>query len=149
MAGKLNNLPSEIVAKLLVLKTWATSTRLNQAWPAYSEDEPDKPDNLLTVYAQGSNSGGRIMVSGQQEEEYTFQVRIRSQTPAIGWQKANQIADGFDKDVLDVAVTLGVNQYLVHCISRRGGIISLGKEYPSTLRSLFTLNAQLSVRQLN
>lgn len=149
MAGKLNNLPSEIIARLLVIKGWATTTNLNQGWPVYVEDEPDKPDNCLTVYTQGSNSGGRTMTDGQQQEEYTFQIRIRSQTSSGGWIKSNQIAKGLDEEVIDVGVVLGSNQYLVHCVARRGGILSLGKEYPSTLRSLFTLNAQLSVRQLN
>lgn len=148
MAGRLTNLPSEIMARVLVLKGWGTTTNLNQTWPVYAEDEPDKPDNVLTVYVQGGDGSGRTMTDGEQQEEYTFQVRIRSQNPANGWSKANQIANGMDKDVLDVTVTLGTIQYLVHCVSRRGSILSLGKEYPSTLRSLFTINAQASIRQL-
>lgn len=147
MSGRIPDLPSDIVAAIIVNRGWGSSGDLSplQSWPVFVEDEQNDPDNCITVYTVGSNGSGRVM-QGETIEQQTFQVRVRSQNPSDGWSKLNEIADGFDKQVYYMSITIGGNNYLVHSINRRGGIISLGKEYPESLRSLFTLNAQISVR---
>jgi hypothetical protein len=149
MAGILANSPAEIVANLLVLKAYGTEPSLLQTWPVEVADEPDSPDNVITIYDVGSSSSGRSMVDGQQLEQYSIQVRVRSQTHAVGWTKINQIAKGMDENIYLDTVTIGSNVYRVHAISRRGGILPLGKEYPQSQRSLFVVTGQCSIRQIS
>ncbi len=149
MAGLLANSPAEIIANLLVNKAYGTDPSLNQTWPIEVADEPDSPDNVITIYDTGSISSGRSMVDGQQLEHYSIQIRVRSQTHPVGWTKINQIAKGMDENIYLDTVTIGSNVYKVHAISRRGGIFPLGKEYPQSQRSLFVVTGQCSIRQIS
>ncbi len=97
---------------------------------------------------------GRIMVDGEMAEWHGVQIRVRSARHVTGWTRVNAIARGIDVDVYRGTVTMeevGAGTadvvYEVQSISRVSGPITLGKNVPSTKRSLFTINANVSVRQ--
>lgn len=148
MAAYLLNSPSEILAYCLIAKGVVSNFDNNLEWPIAVGDEPNEPDNVVTTYDVGTSSSGRDMVSGQQLEQYNIQVRIRSKLYTTGWVKINEIAKCLDEEVYLETVTVGDNTYRLHSFSRRGGILSLGKEYPSSQRSLFVMTGQCAIRQI-
>ena len=149
MAAYLLNPPSEIIAYLLIANSLATQVDDNLAWPVAVGDELNEPDDTITTYDTGTQSSGRDMHSGQQLEQYSVQIRVRSKLYTDGWIKANSIAKSMDEDVNVATVTIGSNIYRIQAFSRRGGILSLGRDYPAGQRSLFVMTGQCAIRQLS
>jgi hypothetical protein len=148
MAAYLLNSPAEVVAYLIIAKALGTQVDANEAWPVAVGDELNEPDDTITTYDTGSQSSDRDMVTGQQLEQYSIQVRVRSKLYTDGWLKLNEIAKVFDEDVYLETITIGDNTYRLHAISRRGGVLSLGREYPASQRSLFVMTGQCAIRQV-
>ena len=60
--------------------------------------------------------------------------------------RINDINVIIDEDIYLDHVTIDGTTYLVHALTRQGGILPLGKDSPSSHRSLFTLNAIVALR---
>ena len=147
MSGLLQHLPSDIVRHLINDKGEGTLPSLNGAWPVFATKLPDVPDEALCVYDSESLLEGRTMTNGETQEHYGIQVRLRAVSPAIGYHKAHLLASRMDLNVLRDLVTLEGIPYLVHAITRRGGILPIGPESGSTIRVGFTINFTASIRQ--
>lgn len=116
-------------------------------WPVFATNEPSDPDNCITVYDATGENNGRTMPDGEQQTKHAFQVRVRAVTHAVGFAKANAIAIALDEDVYQETVHVDSTTYLVHAVSQRGDILSLGKGNTADRRSLFTINGLVVVRQ--
>lgn len=143
---ELSHTPGKIVQYLLVLLDLAELPVAGElkTWPVFTK-EPDAPDNCITVRTTVGTDDARIL-TGDVDARFGFQIRVRSTTEDVGWTKMKAIRDAL-QTVLQETVIIDGTYYLVHAIVRIGQILPLGKQ-SGTKRDLFTLNAQLSVKQL-
>lgn len=150
MANTLLHSPADITRRLLIALGIGADPELSNVWPIYCGSEPDAPDNCVTVYDTQGQSDGRSMNGGELFTQYGVQVRIRASTHAGGGHaKADEIRQALAEQVYDEAVHVGSSTYLVGCYSRIGDVLALGKDAPTSKRSLYTLNALVTVRQVS
>lgn len=149
----LTHSPAHILQTAMVslgLGTLAPSSGYaSTSWPIYSSTEPDRPDAVITVKNTSGIQQGRSMIDGKLFQSYGVQVRIRHGDEPTGWVKADQIRATLAESVYQLAVTIDSSNYLIHAIIGIGMVLPIGKEVPSTKRSLFTLNALMKVRATN
>lgn len=148
----LDHPPCEILRKALT-NLGLGSFPPAEPWPIWAGNEGDRPDDAITIRDTTGRSDGRSMIDGELFEHNGFQVRIRSADERDGWAKATAIREALAKTVYETAVTIAEGQgdgedYLIHCISRIGQILFIGKESSQSSRTLHTLNAMMSVKQL-
>lgn len=148
MSNVMTHSPAKVIQWLLIDLGLATDPEDEQDWPAFSPNEPDEPDNCITVYDTAEKADGRIMNDGEVARHWGFQVRIRAVDQPTGRTKAEAIRHTFDEGVTYRAVTVGAKQYLVHGIYGTN-MLPLGKEVPKTKRRLFTINGTTTIRVLN
>jgi len=145
MTGTLTHSPADIVRSLLVDLGHGTVPSAGSTWPVFVGNEPNSPDDAITVYDTTSRMDGRTQVDGQQHEHHGVQIRIRNGNHVDGYTKARAIAVALDETAYQNTVTISSTSYTVQCVSRVGGVIALGKDTPNTRRNLFTINALVSV----
>ena len=147
MSGTPIHSPADILAQLIINLGLGTAPASALAWPVFSSQEPDLPDDCVTVYDAAAQQQGRTMIDGQRQESPGFQVRVRAAHHEDGYKKSQAIATGLDEDFYDASLLLGSTHYLVHSVSRSTGVIALGKE-PNTQRVAFTFNGTVTLKQL-
>lgn len=144
----LTHSPADVVRWLLVALGLGTDPEGGDSWPVFAAGEPDSPDNCITVFDTVGTDDGRVMVTGEAVRHPGIQVRVRAKNHATGWAKADAIRTALAQSVYLEAVAVGGNHYLLHSASKIGNVLALGKESPVSKRSIFTLNCQVSVKQL-
>ncbi len=149
MPGALDHSPASIVRTLLVSLSQGVDPPATSGWTIQDTSEPDQPDDTITVYDTAGRKQGRSQIDGETFEIHGLQIRVRAANSVTGWAKARALAIVVDTSVYRNSVTIGASQYLVQHISRTGDVLSLGKETPNSKRSIFTLNALISVRKTN
>lgn len=150
MEGTLQHSPADILRYLLIVHGMGSlpSGVNNSDWSIFVDNEPDRPDNCITVYNTPSIQQGRIQPTGQMIEYFGTQVRVRSQESRTGFNKIREIAVELDEDVLNEVVDIGSASYCVQSYSRLGSILSFGKDAPTpTKRHIHTFNGYLIVKQ--
>lgn len=159
MSGALNDDSAAIIRKLLVNLTVATNPDVGGSWPAYYSHLPNTPDNAICVYETGGIVEGRTHTDGQTQEQYGFQVMVRSLggTPAevdLGRAQLKAISDALDA-VRRATVYLPLtnspgmfSKYLVHAVTRKSSLLSLGRESPTTTRRRYSGNWITSISLL-
>lgn len=150
MTSNLTDSPASIVVELLVNGGQATEITNDPllAWPAVVSVEPDSPDDVITVDDTTGQSDGRDMAGGVLNQHYGLQLRFRSVGAVSGWTKAQDVRAWLSEHVSMVAVSVGSNNYIVHCLAKFGQVLKLGTDAPSSKRWLHTLNCFVSIRQL-
>lgn len=142
----LDHSPADILRHYLIGEIVGTLPSLADDWPIYCASEPNLPDNCITTYDTSGKLDGRIMVEGAMQEHYGVQIRIRCSDPVTGWQKAKEISRKVDI-IYRETVLIDSAQYLIHSVTRTGGILSLGKDVPNGRRNLFTINMLIDITQ--
>ena len=125
-----------------------TDPTTSQSWPCYASDEPDTPDNVVTIYDTQGRDDGRSMIDGERYEHHGIQIRVRAQSHVVGFLQARQIAVVLDQAVFRVGVTIAGHNFFVPCVSRTSGVIPLGRDTPNTKRRIFTINAVCPIGEL-
>ncbi len=138
--------PANIVQKLLIANGIGVAVGGTTPWQVFINSEPSSPDNVLTVYDTSGLGQGRIQWTGEAKEMYGFQVRIRAAKATDAWLKSSQVKAALE-DILNQALAISPNTYLVKSIASIGNVINIGKEPNAPGRSLFTVNALLVVNQ--
>lgn len=152
----LQHTPSEIIRQLLVNQSLGTSAVVpssdNTSWPVYATNEPDVPDNVITIYDTQGRISGRSGVDGERDEHYGIQVRVRSLSHTTGYQKIRAIAQQMDGVIYHNVVRLSSIDYIVHCITRVGDTLPLGQmdkvyrtQDTASKRLLFVFNALVAI----
>lgn len=141
----LSHSPADIVRYLLVNLSRGSLPEDEAAWPIYVSQEPDHPDSCITVYDTSGIIEGRAQISGEIQEHYGIQIKVRAASPTVAYAKISEVNNWIDKSVRNNLVTIESSQYLVYAITRKGGILSLGKELSSSKRNLYTVNAIVSL----
>jgi hypothetical protein len=141
--------PADIIRHLIIALGSGTLPSENGSWPVFSINEPDTPDNCITVYnTQGSNEG-RIMFDGQFVDNPGIQVRVRGVSHAVSYAKAKTIEFKLDTEVYNDTIIIDSSTYLIQSIGRTGMLLPLGKDSPSSKRYVFTLNSIAQIRQIS
>lgn len=148
MPGVLVHSPADVVRRVMIAMGLGVSPANGSTtnWPIYAESEPDRPDNVITVYNTSGRSFGSTQPDGEQQEHHGIQVRVRSITPEAGWTKANALAIALDEDLYQETVTIDGSTYTLHSVDRTGSVLPLGRNTPTDKRSLFTINAMAVLR---
>jgi hypothetical protein len=136
--------PAKILRELLIDLSAGTGITDEEDWPIYVSSEPDLPDNCLTIYDTTPKSDGRAMFDGEDFKHYGFQIRIRSTDHETGYAKAESLEHVLNKDIYQETVVVGAVSYYVQCVAGTS-LIVLGKNTPTTKRSLFTINGLISL----
>lgn len=119
------------------------------SWQAFTSNEPDLPDDCITTTDTAGRLDGRLAISGETVEHYGVQIKIRSSVFHDGWQKANEISTVLDDSVYQEALVIDSSQYLIHAVTKSGGIANLGRDRPNGNRSLFTLNVTIDIQRIS
>lgn len=132
---------AQIVAQLLIDLGLTTAPENDPllSWPVYSPNEPDQPDNVLTIQDTTGRVDGRNNLTHQIDEHYSFQVRIRASDDTVGSRKAREVAIALDTQVFRRGVVVEDSTYCVHSLSRQGTVIPLG-QMPNRRAYLYTVN---------
>lgn len=155
MATPLLNSPAEIVQALLIALSQGSvppvgSVATDSEWPIYATNEPNAPDNCITIYDTTNQHDGRSMVDGRNWTHYGFQVRVRAVDHPTGYVKAKAIEEALLTQVgipgiggVRVTCLNGNIDYVVKACVKVHNPINLGKDTPRSKRSLFTINGLL------
>lgn len=149
MSLAFKHMPAKVLQALLIAAGQAADpdTLPLGSWPVYVDREPGTPDDCITLYDatpidMGSDFVDRTFYPG-------VTVRVRSATPQVGFDKAAEIAHYIDITLSRVVVLIVPNTYLVETGSVPGGLpVRLGKESPTSQRSLFNVNCILTMRRI-
>lgn len=136
--------PCAIIRQLMLDLALASQISDNDDWPVFDTNMPDRPDDCIVVTDTDPLLHGRTHVDGETQEHFGIQVKIRTKSPVLGYQKLAAISHSFDKDILRFPVDVGPNHYTVQAVSRRTGIIKMGKE-PVSARHLWAINCITSI----
>lgn len=139
--------PADIVRWLLVGMGHGTDPASASTWPIYVSSEPTTPDNCITVYDTTGRATGREMTAGSRAEYHGIQLRIRASNHTTGYGKARRLANILDRDVYQAPVVIGGQHYVVQQVGRVGTITTMGKDAPGSKRSLFSINALVTILQ--
>ncbi len=150
MPGSLNHPPAKVVIAYLIDQALVAKPAAGASWPCYYGDEPDTPDNCVTIYDTDGRLSGREHVGGEMQGSHGIQVRLRCGPSQIlaGYQKLMAISQNFDTAVNRTLVPLGNDTYRIQSISRTSDILSLGREDTASARRIYVFNALVSLRLL-
>ena len=153
MSGSLKDSPAAVLRQLLVDINQAVDPPQlgNAPWQAFYDNEPDLPDDVITVADSVGIDKGR---SGNDRERVGYhgtQIRIRSTDHDVGFRKAQEIAIALDK-VNQASVRVisgnGTTDYVVWTVIRQGKVLRMGKEVGVSDRRLFSINSVMVLYQV-
>lgn len=143
----LDHSPADIMRYLLVALGQGTLPTARESWPIYAYVEPANPDNVITLFDTEAGAQDDRVMSGEMSGRYAYQVRVRGTDDRVAWLKINAIrevlASFYEKNV-----TIGSEVYEVQCAVKIHNPIPLGKETPTSMRSICTLNAMAVIRRI-
>lgn len=112
--------PSNVVQQALIdigVGTTPANPATSAVWPVYVGDEPDLPDNVITIYDTAGVLHGREMNESEMLGMQGLQFRVRARTYPLGYEKISALAQ--EADLLYFrTVTIGAQTYLIHDIKR-------------------------------
>jgi hypothetical protein len=147
MSGSLNHSPAEIVRRVLIDLSLGTDPSDGGTYPIFVSLEPNKPDNVITLYNTVGIIDARSMVTGEMFEHFGIQVRVRDSKFKDGEDKSRDISVALDETINYNTVTIGSTSYTLYTASRKGSILSLGREVPKSNRHIFVTNATVALEQ--
>lgn len=149
-----SNLPdsiAEIVQILLTNDGLGVLPSVGGLWPTYRANEPDTPDNCVTVFETEGERQGRYMIGGAYVRRFGFNIRVRSHSYDTGYTKAKNITKHFEEDIeypRILQITSSTEYYEIGSVSTTSGPIPLGKSIEDSKRYLFSANFTAYVRWL-
>lgn len=147
MATQLLHSPAEIVATALIVEQTGTSPlHDDEDWQVHYADEPDLPDNVITVYDTTGKADGASMHDGYVWEHQGIMVRVRAATHRQGWRKADEVRETLARGLYYENVTINQSTYQLVCMGDVGSILPNGKESPNSARRVFTINCTVAIR---
>jgi hypothetical protein len=146
MTRRLLHTPADVLSRVLIAAGVGTDPPDSDPWPVYATDEPDTPDNCITVFDTVGMTWGSTMTDGVQQLHSGAQVRVRGRPQDDPYVKANEVAVALDA-VNRSQVTISGTAYLVDAVDT-GDVISVGKEGGSG-RRVCTVNVTFPVTKLS
>lgn len=115
--------PSDILRYLLIDLSVGTLPTDNQNWPIYVANEPNKPDNCITIYDTIGTDDGRSMIDGDIWKHDGIQVRVRSVDYRTGWDKITIVQETLAKQIRNTSIWVDDEPYLVTCAAKIADIL--------------------------
>jgi hypothetical protein len=140
--------PADILRYALIASSGGSLPSVNGVWPIYISNEPDLPDNCITIYDTAGKFQGRIQVTGEMVEYPGIQIRVRGIDHQTARTRALLIENILDTVFRRTLVTIGLNTYMVEAVTRTSQTIDAGKAVSQSKRHLFTLNAVLTLTMI-
>ena len=153
MSGALSHSAADVIRHLLIDLGLGTLPTDAGSWPIYATITPETPDSAITITDTESLYEGRDHTSGEVQEHHGIQIAVRDANHVDGYVKMDAIKIAIDQTVRNDSVPVpdasgtGSTTYVVHCISRKSGILVAGKGATGSKRHLFTINAVAALRQ--
>jgi hypothetical protein len=145
MSGSLDHFPADIIRQLLI--DLGVGSEITAAdWPAFSQKEPDSPDNAITVFDTMGRDLGRTNPDMVRSERYGIQVRVRGGDIDAAGVRARSVAMALDS-VVRRPVVIDATLYLVLGFVRSGPVLRLGIDAPSSGRWIFVVNGLASLQK--
>lgn len=138
--------PADITRYLIIslgLGSLPAAGQDNADWGAYENREPPSPDNVITTYDTAGPKDGRAQIDGSEFAHPGVQIRVRSTNPAVGYKKIIAVADALATQVRNTSLTIGSVTYKVRAVSRTGNVIDLGKDAPTSKRTVHVVNVKI------
>jgi hypothetical protein len=123
----------------------------NTVWmgATYVSTDPDMPHKVTIINDTTGVSDGRVQISGELQQHYGLQARVRSDEYSDGWVRANAIrtllSEGIDQ--AEISFNDGT-KFLVWCAAQIKDVMYIGRELPATNRKLFTLNFTITAVEI-
>ena len=117
------------------------------SWPLYVSSEPNLPDDVLTLFNTSPRQDGRSMIDGEVWAHWGVQLRIRGTDPRTLGTKAHSLYNLLNEGLYYHNVVIDGTPYVVYSASGVG-LQDLGKDTPNSKRSLYTLNALITLRRV-
>lgn len=136
-----------VLRSALIALGQVTAPSSQTAWPIFVDNEPNLPDNCVTIYNTLGSDDGRAMVDGELFKHKGLQLRIRCVDEPTGWEKISGIQIVIAESIRNYFLTIDGEPYRINAVTRIQDPIPLGTEQTSK-RLLFTLNCTLSFRKL-
>jgi len=148
MSSILTHSPADVVRRVLIALNLGSLPSTVGDWPIQVSNEPDYPDNLITITDTAGITNGRIQRTGETLEHKGISIQVRGVSHPIAWAKSDEIRVAIDEAIKNTSVTIASTSYMVYSLTRQSGPIILGRE-PGTDRYLHTINAIVALRQVN
>lgn len=138
--------PADVLRRLLVTLSHGTLPSAAGSWPISVAQEPDDPDDDMTLYDEVGRKDGRAMASGEVYEHHGVQLQLRAAKFTEGYAKVSSVVGALDQDAEGAGVTVDASSYVVYAVSRPGTVNYLGHE-PESRRHVWTVSLLASIRQ--
>lgn len=124
-----------------------SSSGLQTDWPTFVSNMPDTPDNCIVILDTAGILFGRYGVDNSYSKREGFQILVRSVDYPTGRSKIEEIVSYLIETISTPFnyETEGSRNYRINSIQQAGTILHLGKEVPTSKRSLFSCNFTVSV----
>jgi hypothetical protein len=153
----LEHAPAEVVRGLLIQLGIASNGVEYAPWPVFVENEPDQPDNCITVEDMPGVLDGRLHPTGEVQEHNGILIRVRGARDITGTdlkdgyqiarRRIDLICEALDQSVRSTQVTLDSATYIVYSANRISSVDSLGRTRANRERSIFTVEYQFTIAQ--
>jgi hypothetical protein len=149
MSGTLTHSPADVIRQVLEDLSVSVAPGSHSAtdWVSFYSVEPDIQDRIITSHDTTGIAQGRTHVDGQLQEFHGVQVMVRAEAYEVAYNKAQAVAVALDTNIQLTYAEVESQGYTVYSFNRTSPVISLGREAPSTRRSIFTINGLVSLIQ--
>ncbi len=148
MSLDLEHSPADVARTVLVNAGAGTAPSANAAWPIYTAGEPPTPDEVITIYDTAPRPDCRIMKDGEQKYHYGIQVRVRALDHKPGFKKAHSFKKIMDESIKNVTIVIEGITYFLQCFTNTA-ITFMGKETPTSKRTILTINGYAVVKRID
>lgn len=152
----LEHAPGEVVRQLLIQLSVGSDGLDYTSWPVFVDQEPDNPDNCITIEEMIGGLDGKLGPSGEVVEHYGFHIMVRSarnQTGThpqpgyrVGRNKIDEVCSTLD-EACCVTVTIDSATYTVHAAHKMSSVNALGKSRANSARYSFSVDYQITITQ--
>jgi hypothetical protein len=141
--------PADIMYAWLELNGYVSDPTDDEAWPMYTGFLPDDypkrcPQDALAVFDSDGVIDAKVM-QGAVIQKFGIQILARATNYVTGYSKAESLTIALDA-IFNESITNGVTTYEIQNVSRRGPVLSMGKDEKRS--SMFSLNFLLTLKRI-
>lgn len=149
----LNHTPDQVLRQLLIDLGVGVMGGKQGDWPIFCTEEPETPDECITLYWGAGQLDGLFQINGETQEHYGIQVRVRGKGYQSAYDKVKSVMLELEQHVMMTTVTVplvdavAAGTYVAECCTRASGPLYLGTERDNAERDVFTINYLATITQ--
>lgn len=137
--------PAQIMAQLLVDLGVASGPGGAGAWPVFTTNMPDRPDNAIQVKNTTGSDESDQFAAGDTDQHWGVQIMVRAADDRTAGVKAQAVRRALravnQRGVTPTTATQGSGaRYTVPAVNEGGPPLALGTDRTASNRVLYTLN---------